>query len=77
MRVDQTALMTGWEVVIVSQRTKPFRLSSIKSLETPTTLASSLAGGSLGISRYGNLIITVSIVMVSQGSASGLMFVAM
>ena len=58
---DHGVHLDDWvEVIMVSHRTKPFRLSSIKSLETPTTLARSLAGGSLGMRRYGNLIMTAS-----------------
>ena len=48
-------LVTGCEVTMVSQRTSHARRASMKSLVTPTRLAISLAGGSRGTRRYGNL----------------------
>ena len=50
-----SSLVTGCEVTMVSHRTSHARRDSMKSLVTPTRLAISLAGGSRGTRRYGNL----------------------
>ena len=54
----ESSLNTGWEVMMVNHLIRLFLLSSIKSLDTPTMFAISLAGGSLGVRRYGNLNIS-------------------
>ena len=50
-----SSLVTGCEVTMVSHRTSHARRDSMKSLVTLTRLAISLAGGSRGTRRYGNL----------------------